>query len=229
MTASSFSWVRAALLTGVLDAWAVLMPVACAGCGRPDRGLCADCAGRLAPEVSWHRLADGTPVASALDYSGVARQMILAFKEQGRTDAARALAAPLTFALAAAESVAGPVALELATVPTARASYRRRGYDPVALLLRRARFAPSPVLRHSRWTLEQKALDADGRSRNLVGSLCAADSLAGRQFIIVDDVMTTGATLTEAARAIRQGGGEVIAAATLAHTERLFPVSVTSS
>lgn len=207
----------------LLDAWAVLMPVDCAGCGSPDRALCTACRVLLAAEPAWHRLPDGTPTVGALDYSGTVRQVILSYKEQGRTDVAGALAAPLRAAIVTAASASAVTAPELALVPTSRASYRRRGYDPVALLVRRAGFARSSVLRHRRSTLSQKALDAEGRHRNLAGSLQATRPLTGRAFILVDDVMTTGATLTEAARAIRAGGGEVIAAATVAHTERLFP------
>jgi predicted amidophosphoribosyltransferase len=132
-------------------------------------------------------------------------------------------------ALLQATAVTGGALTELAPVPTSRSSYRRRGYDPVALLVRRAGFSGSTVLRHSRSTLSQKALDIDARSINLAGSLRASRPLHGRRFILVDDVMTTGATLTEAARAIRQAGGDVVAAATLAHTARLHPAIPLSS
>ncbi|HEU4807590.1 MAG TPA: phosphoribosyltransferase family protein [Homoserinimonas sp.] len=223
------STVLRSVIDAMLDAWAVIMPVECAGCGTPDRGLCASCRARLAPDLRWHRLSDGTPVVSALDYSGVARQVILAFKEHGRTDVARALAAPLRQALQAAATAAGVAEPELASVPSSWSSYRRRGFDPVALILRRAGFASSSALRHSRATLQQKTLDVESRGHNVVGSLRPVRPLHGRQFILVDDVITTGATLAEAARAIREGGGAVICAATVAHTDRLFPADSSSS
>ncbi|MHA6694054.1 ComF family protein [Homoserinimonas sp. A520] len=219
-----------AVRDALLDAWAVLMPIDCAGCARPDRALCAGCRIRLAPDPAWHRLPDGTPVVSALDYSGTVRQVILALKEQGRTDVASALAAPLKAALqAAAELPAGIPSPELALVPPSRSSFRRRGYDPVALLVRKAGFASSAVLRPSRSTLQQKSLNLESRSVNLAGSLHAESALGGRTFILVDDVMTTGATLSEASRAIREAGGQVVCAATLAHTARLFPRHPSSS
>ncbi|MES1212468.1 MAG: hypothetical protein ABUT11_02865 [Leifsonia sp.] len=88
-----------------LDAVALLLPVECAGCGRPDRSVCADCRAALLPEPSGRRLPDGTPVFSGLDYDGVARRVILAFKEQGRAELAGALAPALAAAVTEAGSV----------------------------------------------------------------------------------------------------------------------------
>jgi hypothetical protein len=92
------------LLEAALDAWSVLLPVTCAGCGVDDRGLCADCRRALEPSLRVVRLADGTAVTSAVRYEGVARRTILGFKEHGRTDVARALARPLAMAIVAATS-----------------------------------------------------------------------------------------------------------------------------
>ena len=76
----------------------------------------------------------------------------------------------------------------------------------------------------ARRTAAQKSLGSSGRASNLHGALVAKRSLAGRVFVLVDDVLTTGATLDEAARAIRAAGGEVVGAATVAFTPRLFAV-----
>jgi ComF family protein len=201
----------------LLDAWAVLMPVECAGCGAPDRALCPACAASILPVPTPRVTAGGLRVVSALRYEGAVRRVILALKEQHRTDVAAALATPLAAVLAASAPV------ELAPVPTSRAAYRRRGYDPVVLLLRGAALRPSRVLAHARSTSRQKALGAHERAANLRGAFVARAPLAGRSFVLVDDVLTTGATLDEAARAIRAAGGEVVGAATLAFTPRLLP------
>ncbi len=199
-----------------LDALAVLLPVDCAGCGAPDRSVCAACLVALAQEPVVTAL-EGVEVRSALRYEGVVRSLILSFKENGRTDAASALARTWRPLL--------PPALELAAVPPSSRGLRQRGYDPVALLVRKGGRRPSSVLRLTRATESQKALGVAGRAGNRAGSLSAIGDLRGRRFAIVDDVVTTGATIVEAARAIRVAGGEVVSAVALAATPRYFPNS----
>ena len=207
------------LAEALLDAWSVLMPVTCAGCGADDRALCVSCRAQLTAAPYRQRLSDGTALISALRYDGVVRHTILAFKELGRTDVARYIARPLAVVIGAA--VSGRV--ELASIPPSRSSYRRRGYDPVRLLLGKAGFRVPPTVLVNRYEREhQKTLDRQSRARNLVGSMRARGSLTGRRFLLIDDVATTGATLIEAARALRENGGEVVGAATLAYTPKLF-------
>jgi len=211
------------LRDALLDALALVLPVECAGCGAPDRSLCAGCLVALRAEPERHALPDGTPVVCALDYDGAVRRAILALKEHGRTDVARALAVPLAHAMTDATSSrpgSGGARIETLPVPTSRAAFRRRGYDPVALLLRRAGVRPAAELAHTRRAGQQKHLAVDERASNRAGSLRARRPLTGRRFLLVDDVLTTGATLAEAARAVRAEGGEIVAAATLAYTQK---------
>ena len=218
------------MLTDVLlDALAVLLPVTCVGCTLDDRALCAACRLALVPTPQVRSLADGLTVTSALRYDGVVRQVILAFKESGRTDVARPLAAPLAAAIrsvairSAAIHSAATGGVNLVAMPVGRAAYRRRGYDPVRLLLRKGGFgAPLGALVSVRKRDEQKGLDRAARAVNLVGTMGARGDIHGCRIMLVDDVVTTGATLLEAARAIRAGGGEVIGAAVLAATPKLF-------
>lgn len=212
-----------AVREAALDALAVLLPVDCAGCGASDRALCAACSAKLTPRCSTRTLPDGTTVFTASEYDGVVRNIVLALKERGRTDVARALAAPLAFVVAAALDATARSGIELLPVPPSRAAVRRRGYDPVALLLRKAclpqaRGALASVRRHA----QQKVLGREERRLNLAGSLRARHPLHGRKFILIDDVVTTGSTLVEAARAVRAAGGEVLCAVALANTARLF-------
>lgn len=209
-----------AWLDALLDAWAVLLPVDCAGCGAPDRSVCRACAVALEPAVTARTTSGGLDVRAALRYEGVVRAVVLALKERERTGLARPLAEPLRAAVASAWRPG----VELAAVPASRAGLRRRGFDPVGLLLRRGGLRGSPVLGRLRATASQKSLAADERAVNLRGALSARAGLRGRSFLLIDDVLTTGATLDEAARAVRAAGGTVLGAATLAFTPRLLPI-----
>lgn len=220
--------VPAPLREATLDAIDLLFPVECAGCGAYRRGLCAACRQRLRPQPFQSELGDGTPVWAALGYEGTVRRVILSLKEHGRTDVVRALAVPLAVAVAAALDQAPPPAgeitawnLEIAVPPPGRASFRRRGYDPLSLLVRAAKLArPVSVLDNLHERAAQKNLDRAHRQSNLAGSMVGRGPLTGRRFIVIDDVVTTGATLAEAIRALRGGGGQVVAAAVLAATPR---------
>lgn len=195
----------------LLDALAVLLPVDCAGCGAPDRSVCDACRAALAQPVIHSRTPGGLPVRSALRYEGCARALLLSLKEGNRTDAARALAGHLTPLL--------DPALTLVALPPSHTAWRRRGYDPVRLLLRRPSLQALAVTREGS---AQKSLGERDRAANRVGALRATRRLEGLRIAIVDDVMTTGATLDEAARAIRASGGDPVEAVTLAATPRYF-------
>ena len=115
-------------------------------------------------------------------------------------------------------------------MPSSRAAVRRRGEATVVELLRHT----SPLLRHghrvatalvpARQLADQAGLDSAARAANLLGAYAVSSRhrawLAGREVVLVDDVVTTGATLTEGARALRAAGAQVIAAAVVAATER---------
>lgn len=207
------------ILDALRDARALLFPVDCAGCGAPDRGLCDDCAALLRPAVTPRRTPGGLVVHTALRYEAEIRRVILTFKEEGRTDVARHLSWPLGEAIRAALAE-HPAAL-LVPVPASRAGYRRRGFDPVQLLLRRTGLRFDRMLVPARTTGVQKSLGREARAENLRDALAARGGVAGREVVLVDDILTSGATLDEAARAVSEAGGTVVGAATMAFTPRL--------
>ncbi|MFB7474159.1 ComF family protein [Kitasatospora sp. NPDC056184] len=213
------------VLAGLLD---VLLPAPCAGCGA-DRGhLCPGCRRILA--TARPGPSSALPWAhAAAPYDGPVRRLLLAHKERG----ALRLAGPLGETLArAVRSALGPhagqVPLLLVPVPSARAAVRARGHDPTLRLaeaaartLRREGLdvRTAPLLRHTRPVADQAGLPAAERRRNLHGALTVRP-LGHRPPallpVLVDDLVTTGASLAEAARALSAVGLPPRAAATVA-------------
>lgn len=208
-----------ALRAACVDALALLLPVACAGCDEPDTVLCEACTLALSP-VPVRRTLDAPGGAfalwSALPFDGVTARVVRAIKEDGRTGLVSALAPALEVALAAA----GAADAFLVPVPTSRASFRRRGFRVPELLIRRAGFRPHRALAHTRRIDDQRGLDRERRRHNVAGSLRASSDAAGRRVVVVDDVVTTGATLAEAVRALRAAGADVVGAVAVAATPR---------
>lgn len=181
-------------------------------------------------------------VHAALPYADETRSVLLAHKERG----ALPLAEPLGLALAGAVRAAvaaggrGPTRpLLLVPVPSARRSVAVRGHDPVRRIalaataaLRRGGVAArmAPVLRQRRAVADQTALSAGGRAVNLRGALeaapgsgvllpvdgPAADGPAAAEVVLVDDLITTGASLADAARAVAERTGRTPLAAVVA-------------
>lgn len=160
--------------------------------------------------------------------------MLLAHKERGATGLARLLGGALAGAVhASAPGREGPVFL--VPVPSARRAVAARGHDPVRRMAREAagalrRTVPDarslPVLRQRRSVADQSGLSARARRENLAGALEAVPGsgrlLRGGEVVLVDDLMTTGASLAEAARAIRAEGTEVRSAAVVAATASAY-------
>ena len=88
-------------------------------------------------------------------------------------------------------------------------------------LARRAGADPVRLLNNARRTEDQRGLGRSARGSNLAGSMHCADA-RGLRVLLVDDVVTTGATLEEASRAVISAGGVVIGAATVASTPLRF-------
>lgn len=209
---------REGIATALAVALSVVFPTWCVGCDAPDLPLCPICRAELVPCVSVRHL-EGLAVYSALPFDGVAARILRAAKEEGRTGLLGALAPALRATVEAAREDAGPGTLTLVPIPVSPAAMRRRGYRVVELLCRGARLPSHRLLRTHGHAADQRSLGAAERRQNVAGSF-RAHGLGGRRVLLVDDVITTGATLTEAARTLAEAGAHVVAAVTVASTGR---------
>lgn len=197
---------------------AFLLSAGCAGCDVRGTLLCAPCRHALAAVPVYRETAAGLPVVAALTYEGVPARCIRRLKEEGETMLARPLGAALRIALDEFSS-GGPAPL-LVPIPTGRAAFRRRGYRVPEVLIRRAGLGARRLLATSRTTADQRGLDVAERGRNVAHSMRARHARAGLDVVLIDDVVTTGATLDEGARALNDAGFHVRGAVTLAATAR---------
>lgn len=211
----------------------------CAGCERPGVTLCGGCRELLAaltPFRAWPdpRPAGLPPPTASAPYADQLRQLIIAHKENARYSLARPLGGVLATAVLSA--LGERRAVWLCPVPSARATVRQRGHDPLRRIakaaikaLRRqgvdARLADA--LRVVRRPDDQAGLSAERRTVNLHGAFAArsrwAERLTDQPVLLVDDVITTGSTLAEACRALESRGIAVLGCAVLAATRRHRP------
>ncbi|WP_405582251.1 ComF family protein [Streptomyces sp. NBC_01190] len=210
----------------------LVLPVDCAGCGLPRTELCERCAGLLGGAATVRRVRPSPeppglpPVYATGRYGDEVRAVMLAHKERG----ALGLARPLGAALAAAVRRVGVVGpLLLVPVPSARRAVAQRGHDAIARMARAAarelrgqggQVRAVAVLGQRRPVLDQSGLTAAERLVNLSGAVAAGGSrlplLGVAPVVLVDDLMTTGVSLTVAARAVTVAGGRVAGAAVVA-------------
>ena len=214
--------------TNTLDAMLdLVLPLECGGCGAPSTQWCEACAAALEvksdePHLVSPRVEPGVPVFALGRYAGPRRQAIVAVKEHGRRD----LVAPLSRALALGlhRLISWgilDVPVTIVPAPTRASAARRRGGDPVTrIAVAASQFHPgvsvAPVLRTRAMVRDSVGLTSTARQRNLEGRVRLIRSVTG-PVLLVDDIVTTGATAREAVRTLHTAGAKVTAVLTLAH------------
>jgi len=204
----------------------LILPLECGGCGAPSTRWCAACAAALTvqadePHVMLPRIDPGVPVFALGRYFGARRNAIIALKEHGRRD----LAAPLSCALELGIGrlldwgiLVAP--LSVVPAPTRRSAARRRGGDPVTRMAVAATaphpfISVAPVLRTAGLVRDSVGLNSAARERNITGRVRLSAAPPG-EVLLVDDIITTGATAREAVRVLVAGGARVAAVLALA-------------
>lgn len=206
----------------------LVLPLECGGCGAPSTRWCDACATELSvaadkPAVVNPRIDPQVPVFALGRYIGARRRAILAVKERGRSD----LVAPLARALAIGVHrllTWGMVGTPLTIVPapTRRSAARRRGGDPVTRLARAAVSGHPgvwvvPALRLTGSARDSVGLGSAARERNIAGRvLLRRQHFGDTEVLVIDDIVTTGATARESVRVLHAAGIRVAAVLTIA-------------
>jgi predicted amidophosphoribosyltransferase len=205
----------------------LVLPLECGGCAAPAARWCPACARQLAvsadqPHLITPRVDPGVPVFSLGRYAGPRRAAIVAVKEHGRADLIRPLADAVGAALGNLVGW-GLVGTPLTVVPapTRRSAARRRGGDPVTRIARAATANHAGLrvvaaLRMRGLVRDSVGLSGADRQRNVAGRVKLVEAVTGA-VLVVDDIVTTGATAGESVRVLHAADAHVVGVLAIAN------------
>ena len=184
----------------------------CVGCGAAGGSWCEMCAA-LRPDVRWHRVANTWWLCTAFPYAGPVRTTIIRWKEQRLRTAEQHVGE--WFEEALHPLLAQVPGMTCVPIPSPPRNDRLRGAAVLRDLLTSRSLPVCADLTSVRPRRDQTGLSRDERSTNVNGAF-AWSSRIDRPLLLVDDVVTSGATMRAAVAAVRRGGGDVRAAFGLA-------------
>jgi predicted amidophosphoribosyltransferase len=217
----------------------LLLGASCHGCGQPWWGICPRCRQQIGDRKPFVATPvpcpDGFPVTiTSSPYDRILRRVINAHKERQALVLTRFLAERLALsvhALLASEACGRRgTRLVLVPIPSAARTVRRRGFDATRAMARLAArrlcgqylISTRSALGQARPVADQAGLGAQARQQNLAGAFRVRRPIeTGTVVVLVDDLVTTGSSLTEAARVLKEARIPVLGAATVAATVRL--------
>jgi ComF family protein len=196
-----------------------IFPRTCAGCGSLDDDLCKNCEAAIsrAAPLEGRRTGLKIPLIALGTYEGTLRAAVIALKFNGARVAGRRLGAMLAAHVPQHRTMIVPVPLHPRRL-------RERGYNQameIALGIASVTGADiaAYALRRIKSTLPQSKLDAQARAHNVSGAFAAGPDIHlvhGRELLIVDDVVTTGATSDASARVLLDSGATSVYLAAVA-------------
>lgn len=197
------------LLYALLD---VFVPTSCVGCKAAGSLFCSGCRANLVirPRNVVRANLQGW---AACELDKTAAALVISYKDQGRTALLPFLSNQMASAYWCFHSTSEASEITVVAAPSSVNGYHRRGYHAGELIAsafaRRigAKFC-GRAIRLNAGTRDQRQLGAKGRALNLRNSMEARSGLG--QVLLVDDVVTSGATIAEATRALEQAGNTVV-------------------
>jgi predicted amidophosphoribosyltransferase len=208
----------------------LIFPSRCIGCSQLGISICSNCRSSWHPHTYFREVSvEGSsyPVVSSVQYSPVASRVLLSAKESNIDAADKLLIAAITHSLNHFVKRFGGTTL--VAIPSRRSATRKRGRNFLSEITsevsriseNKITFIDSQLLIHSRGVKDQSALNSRQRLSNISGALKVPSKFTPRisggnigPLIVVDDLITTGATLAEAIRALLTAGFEVKGAVT---------------
>ena len=202
----------------------LIFPASCGNCGRVDYRFCAKCRHILEltavalPHAMRETPAELDALIATGKHHGVLRNAVLAFKYDGARDLALPLANRLVEAL---RSVDWRIDI-VAPVPLSADREAERGYNQSALLSQpvvaaTGLAARADAIRRVRKTNQQAMLTGQERRNNVKNAFRANQNVSGLSVLLIDDVVTTGSTLGECARALKSKGAAAVYGITISH------------